>query len=167
MKTIVNRKDLLTTVFVAFLLTSFAFSQENKNTVEKAKCDIPGLTADQKAKIDELRIPHMKIMNNYKAELAKLEAELNQLEIADNVDMKKIDSKIDEIFKVKADMAKERSKHQQAVRTLLTPEQKVIFDTHAGKGRNHNKGMNCKGGHGQGQGNCQGKGPNSPQNTSN
>jgi len=167
MKTIVKRKGVLTSVLIAFLLTSFAFSQGPENRGNNAKCDIPGLTDDQKAKIDELRIPHLKVMNNYRAELDKLEAELNLLEIADSPDTKKIDSKIDEISAVENKMAKERSKHQQAVRATLTPDQKVFFDAHGGKGYGKRGGKHQGQGYGQGQGNCQGKGPNCPRNISN
>jgi Spy/CpxP family protein refolding chaperone len=94
---------------------------------------IPDLTAEQEQKIGELRMAHMKEMNNYRSELSIKQAELQKLQTADNVEMEKINAKIDEIGKLKTEMAKKRATHYQKVRALLTDEQRVFFDSRHGK----------------------------------
>ncbi len=122
-----------------------------------AKCqmmDIPGLSDEQKSKIDALKTPHQQKMLEMNAEKDKLDAELTQLEIAEKPDMAKINAKIDEITGVENKMAKERSKHHQEVRALLTPEQRVAFDSRKGCCK-QGMGMNME--HGD-QGGPQGQG---------
>ncbi len=93
---------------------------------------IPNLTPEQEKKIGELRTAHMKEMNNFRNDMMIENAELNKLQTEDNPDISKIDAKIDEIGKMKTEMAKKRAAHRQEVRALLTPEQRVVFDAHKG-----------------------------------
>ena len=101
---------------------------------------IPNLTPEQEKKIAELRTAHMQEMNNFRNDLMIKQAELNKLQTADNPDINKIDAKIDEIGKMKTDMAKKRAAHRQEVRAILTPEQRVVFDAHSGH-QGFGKGM--------------------------
>lgn len=134
------------------------------------------LTDDQEKKLDELRTPHMKTMQDFRADMNIKEAEYEKLMKADKPDMKAINAKIDEISKLHGDMMKERSKHQQDVRALLTDDQKVMFDAHIGMQGKHGmgqmhgmkggKGMHGKGAmmqqHRHGMGGCKGQNPPPP-----
>ncbi|MBN2486061.1 MAG: Spy/CpxP family protein refolding chaperone [Bacteroidales bacterium] len=126
-------KKAITTGLAFCLITTMAIAQGGSYKPGCSYMGIPDLSDEQKSKIEDLRVPHLKAMNLYKAEINKLKAELKVLEIADSPDAKKIDSKIDELSSVKNKMDKESSKHRMAIREILTPEQKVIFDAHAGK----------------------------------
>lgn len=143
MKTILNRKRAISLSIAAFLLTAFTFAQGPEHRGCKSHMNIPDLTEEQKAKIDELTVPHIQAMNTYKAEIDKLEAELKLLEIAENPDTKKIESKIDEITSTQNKIAKERSKHRQSIRSLLNAEQKVFFDSNCCKGPEHRGNKHC------------------------
>ena len=92
-------------------------------------------------------------------------AKLQTLRTAKNVDMKAINNLIDEKAMLKADQMKARAAHHQEIRSLLTDEQRIIFDSFKGmrKGAGRNGGMGqgyrCDGfGRGQGRGQGQGRG---------
>lgn len=97
---------------------------------------IPNLTAEQEQKISALRTAFLKDMMSYKSDLNIRQAELQKLQTADNPDMNKINAKIDEIGKIKTEMAKKRATHLQQVRALLTDDQKLAFDS-----MHHRKGF--------------------------
>ena len=166
MKRFFNKQKQILTVLAAMILTSVSMAQGPGKGVCKAFGNIPNLTDDQKTQIDQLRTSHMKEMTTYRADLDKLQAELRQLEIVDNPDMKKIDAKIDEISSVKNKMTKERTNHRLAVRGLLTPEQKVYFDANCGyrQGKGNHQGKGYGRGMGNGSGMGAGKGAGCPRN---
>jgi Spy/CpxP family protein refolding chaperone len=112
------------------------------------KMMLPDLTDEQVAKIKTLRIEMMKQLNPLRAELKEKMAHLNTLSIAEKPDMKAINTTIDEIGALKTKMMKIHAKFRQDVRALLTDDQRVIFDSKAGKMMGH--GM--KGHHGSGKG---------------
>ena len=160
-KTINLRK--ITAVMIGMMLTVSLIAQRGRgpgtfNTDRPERghsCHaLPDLTEEQEQKIDELKITQMKETNAFRSDVIIKRAELQKLCTADKADMEKINAKIDEIFKIKTEMAKQRAAHIQKVRVLLTDEQRVIFDTRHGKqgkgmrmgrGRFHRSG----GGHGQ------------------
>lgn len=119
---------------------------------------IPDLTDEQEQKISDLRMAHMKEMNSYRSDLSIKRAELQKLQTADDADMNKINSKIDEIGKIKTEMSKSRAAHLQNVRALLTDEQRVFFDS----GHNHRKGQGMKMGRKGFHGLREGTGPDRP-----
>ncbi len=96
------------------------------------------LTEDQKTEIENLKIPHRKEMLNLNTQLMEKRAKLNTLLIADNPDMKAINSVIEDMGKTRTAIQKGRISHRMKVRSLLNDEQKVIFDANMLKGR---KGM--------------------------
>lgn len=91
---------------------------------------IPDLTEEQETKINELWVKHLDKVSDLRLDIDERYLQLARLEKADSPDSKAIDQKIDEIFELKKQQAKLRSKHQQQVRALLTDEQKIYFDTH-------------------------------------
>jgi Spy/CpxP family protein refolding chaperone len=86
--------------------------------------NIPNLSDEQKAKLEKLHAEHQKLMPAAKADMEKLHAEMQGL-MKDPVDIKKVEAKIDEAAKMKADMMKKCLAHRLAVKALLTDEQKA------------------------------------------
>lgn len=137
-----NNQRILTVAIVSIILSASAFAQRNGNNSYCNRQALPDLTEVQSEKIAEYRTNHIAEMTRVKAELRVLKAELFQLEIAEQADIKQINAKIDEISVLKTKMTKSHYKHRQDVRSLLTEEQKVVFDANRGKrfGRGHGKG---------------------------
>ena len=151
-----------------------AFSQK-KTCSDKGgnQCQNLDLTKDQQKKMDEMRTVMMKERLQFQNQVAEKKAHLKTLSMADEPNMTEINKTIDEMYALKAEFAKKKAAHQQDVRNLLTPEQRLKFDMkHANKGMGmrgpghgqgnccpgHGQGMGCQGqGHGQGMG-CQGQG---------
>lgn len=140
-----------------FLLMFSAFShvagQPAINPGMPAWCScIPGITSDQEEKIRKLQTEHLKEMQNYRNQLNENRARYQTLMTAVQPDMKAINANIEERSKIKAEMEKKRAAHLQAVRQVLTDEQRVIFDQHSFRGKGYK-------GYGYGSGHCCGFGP--------
>lgn len=143
MKRKTNFSMILVTIFavVAFSLPMMAASE--CHVKGDGCCDqIPNLTEAQKAKIQKLHIEGQKKMISLNAELKKQELDLKAL-MMEQKSGKEVDAKIDEIFKIKARILKECLANCNAVRNLLTDEQKKHFDlkvcigTDCGHGSKH------------------------------
>lgn len=144
METIRNKSRVILSA-LALLIAVGAMSQRQDNNqgalVEKRGLKyIPDLTEEQMSKIDDLRTSHLEKMIKQKAKVQVLQSELRELEIAENADMVKINTKIDEISALKTMMAKERSAHRQDIRKTLTKEQQLYFDNHMAHMRGSHNG---------------------------
>lgn len=125
-------------------------------------CRIPDLTDAQQKKLDQLRTAHWKEMSDYRNQLNEKHARLQTLQSADKADMNAINTLIDEIGKIKTQMAKATAAHRQEVRGELTEQQRVFFDQRRGRGfgpgYGHGKGFRGGKGHRGGgfgfRGNC-------------
>jgi len=109
----------------------------------KAMVEELALTKDQLKKMDEMRSTHRKEMIPIRAQLQVKQIELNELFTSDAA-IGTINSKIDEISKLKTDMAKKKAAHRVAMRQLLTPEQREIWNSMPGmrgKMGGHGKAM--------------------------
>lgn len=138
----------LALLIIATLLSFSTFAQDGNDKCpangKETKCsNIPNLTPDQQTKITNLKTSHMKEMQDFKNQLGEKEAHLNTLRTADKPDMAAINKTLDEIGVIKVNMSKKREQHIQDVRSLLTAEQKVYFDS-KGHHKGHGKG-GCKG----------------------
>ena len=122
---------------------------------------IPGLNEDQKTKIKDIHVAHMKEVQALRNQMGELKAKQKTLSTAEKPDQKAIDANIDEISKVQNQMMKKMSATHQKVRALLNDEQKLWFDNHAGRNGMH-KGQGMRSGNcpymGQGMGKGQGQG---------
>jgi Spy/CpxP family protein refolding chaperone len=118
------------------------------------------LTPEQQKQIDALKLNLIKERISVQNLIDEKKAHLKTISTGDNVDLVAVNKTIDELFVLKADMAKKHETFKQDVRKLLTAEQKVMFDIHAGKGRGEGKGQGC-GMKGMGNGGCrmEGNGP--------
>jgi Spy/CpxP family protein refolding chaperone len=93
---------------------------------------IPDLTDEQKAQLEKLQIEHMKNVQPLHNQLAEKQAQLHTLSTAEQVDMSKINGLIDEIGKIRTEMMKERERHHQAIRKMLTEKQRLFIDNRPG-----------------------------------
>lgn len=91
---------------------------------------IPDLTDAQKESIKKIRLAAQKDMLPLRNQINEKMAHLQTLNTAEKADMKAIDKTIDEVYALKADMAKTQAKSRQEVRKLLTEEQRLVFDSH-------------------------------------
>lgn len=114
---------------------------------------IPDLTDQQKQEIKVLRTAHLKEVQQTKNQMDIKRAELKALQTADSPDLDAINKKIEERSALRTDLEKKSAAHKQAIRALLTDDQKVYYD----KNMNHkgSKAHNCSG-HKSGH-NCAGK----------
>ena len=94
---------------------------------------LPNLTDEQRNKMQELRISHLKVVQPINNELKLKYAELRILTTAEKADQKAVDKKIDEIYSLKTKKAKMSQAHKQSIRALLTDEQRIIFDSRQGR----------------------------------
>ena len=144
---------LLSVAAFVLVLTGFALAQiEGKGPQDSPRHRMlrehePGmfarleLTDAQKEQIEKLRTQHMKNVLPLRNELGELRAELRTLSTVDKVNMTDINKKIDEMGKVQTELMKERAAHRQQIRSLLTDEQRVKFDSHFGRGAIGRGGM--------------------------
>lgn len=92
---------------------------------------IPDITPEQETSIRELHLKLMGAIVPMQAHARELQAHLESLSVAEVPDMKAINTTIDQISQTRADIAKLRMKFRMDVRALLTPEQRVVFDSKA------------------------------------
>ncbi len=151
-------KRLTVTALVILIGLGAAFAQKGPRYGEghqgygQGPLNLPGLTDDQKEQIETLRAENLKTMLPLRNTLQEKKARLMTLQSAEKADMKAINGLIDEISAIKTQMAKQRAAHHQQVRSVLTDEQRVVFDSRPrGMGRGHGHG---KGHHGRGYNNC-------------
>jgi Spy/CpxP family protein refolding chaperone len=118
------------------------------------------LTPEQQKQIDALKLTLIKESITQKNLIEEKKAHLKTISTGDNVDLVAVNKTLDELFALKADMAKKHEAFKQDVRKLLTADQKVMFDIHAGKGHGDGMREGC-GMKGMGTGGCkmQGNGP--------
>ncbi len=133
--------------------------QNQRNFEPGQRCfNMLDLTTEQQEKINILRVKQLEQMLPYRNETQEMRAKSQTLRTAKNVDMKAVNSLIDEKAELKAEQMKTRAAHHQEIRNLLTDEQRVIFDNFRGMGRggeNVGMGQGFRGngfGRGQGQG---------------
>ncbi len=112
---------------------------------------LPDLTDAQKDQMKAIHIKGMKATQPLKNAIMEKRAHLNTLSSADKADIKAINKQIDDISVLQASIKKVRAANKQEIRSLLTDEQRVIFDARRG-GFSHHKG-------GQGMKGCDGNGP--------
>ena len=115
-------------------------------SVYEASCWTETLTEDQKAKRAKMRLEFKKVKYLIKAQIKVKKVELATLVTQDNPDQNAIDKKIDEILELKKKKMQKKYAYKVALRNILTPEQRVLFDmkmlkkAYKGRGHGHKKG---------------------------
>lgn len=86
-------------------------------------------TDEQKETIKKLRLETAKEVKPLKNELRELMAHQQTLTTEDNADLNAINKNIDKISEIKAEMAKVMAKQHQEIRSQLSEEQLIKFDS--------------------------------------
>lgn len=95
------------------------------------------LTPGQASEISGLRLSLKKDLAAGKAKLGLKEAEIDGLLVSDAPDRAALDKLIGEAAELKKEMMKARYAHMVKVRSLLTAEQKAVFDMEVLSGNRH------------------------------
>ena len=158
----------ITTICSIFLFTNSVLAQNNQTRkvttvrVQSAQEVNPAnaalkLTDDQKAKIKDLRIEHMKATQSLRAQNAELVAHLKTLNLAEKPDNKAIFKAIDEMTAMRGDIMKRNITFRQSIKAILTPEQIKAMELRKMNGRfamgarNQNRGQQGNRNFGRGQ----------------
>ena len=158
----------ITTICSIFLVTNSVLAQNNSQKkvttvrVQTARVidqvNAPNkLTDDQKAKIKDLRIEHIKALQTLKAQNQELTAHLKTLNLAERPDNKAIFKTIDDITAIHGDIMKRNITFRQSIKALLTPEQIKAMEMSRMNGRfgmggrNQNSGQQGNRNFGRGQ----------------
>ncbi|MHC1708590.1 MAG: Spy/CpxP family protein refolding chaperone [Bacteroidales bacterium] len=102
--------------------------------------NIPDVSQDQEIKIEKSRIEMLKNITPLENQIDEKEARLKSMNAEDNIDQAGIDKTIDEIADLNAKVAKLQNKHIQEIRSFLTEDQKVYFDSNPRPNFGKNKG---------------------------
>ncbi len=89
---------------------------------------LPDLTEEQQADIRELRLQQIERNTNYRNQMAELRARKRTLMTAAE-DTESMNELIDEMTALRNVHMKENVQHRQALRELLTDDQRIIFDS--------------------------------------
>lgn len=116
------------------------------------------LSDEQQEQIADLRTGHLKKMTDLRNQMREKRARLQTLTTGDNYNEREANRVIEELGTIHTTMMKERTSHRQEVRSLLTEDQQVIFDSRNGRRMGQGMGRN-RGGRGFGMGYGGGYGP--------
>jgi Spy/CpxP family protein refolding chaperone len=108
---------------------------------------IPNLTEDQEKKLRELRTPHAKEVLPLKNQLSEKRAHLKTLQTVEKADLNAINATIDDMAQLQSQLMKKNAAHTQAIRKLLTDDQRIAFDTRASVGRKFHQHRRMVGDH--------------------
>ena len=87
------------------------------------------LTAEQQTAMKSMRLKLQQELLPIRNKFGENRARLRTLSTVENADMKAINKVIDSNSQLTANMAKLRAANRQAVRKLLTEEQRIMFDS--------------------------------------
>jgi Spy/CpxP family protein refolding chaperone len=102
-----------------------------------APFDLPDLTPDQQTRIKKADLKHMSELTPLENQIREKSARLSTILITIPVDQKQADQVADEIGKTAASILKARISHDQELRSILTPDQQVVFDSRPKPWLNH------------------------------
>ena len=125
---LISALGMLLVLYLSPMVMAQCKGHGEKHGAQKCEGHNLNLTEEQKSKIEELRLAHHKKILPLKTDLNNKKTELKLLMAIDNPDMKKIESVIEEMGKIKVQIHKSCIQHKLEVRKLLTPEQQKKFD---------------------------------------
>ena len=137
---------LITFVFTLFLSVSLVFSQPMGKGMRpdfdsgKRLMKQLDLSIEQMNQMKKLRLEHQKEMLPIQTKIKTARLEMETLKL-DQADQNSVEKKIEDIGKLKIELQKKRYAHHQAVREILTDEQKAIFDSLPKKMGRHSRGF--------------------------
>ncbi len=146
-------KNFVFFVALFVLFVSFeSFGQRGMRGNQYGECILPDLTEEQQTQIEALRTERIAATTQHRAEMNELRARKRSLTLAENPNMNEINAIIDQMAQKRATQLKALEEHRQEVRNLLTPEQRVIFDSRARNLGRMGQGDGYRRGAGGGQG---------------
>lgn len=104
-----------------------------------------GLDEKQAGEFKELHLKMKKESIKKKAEIKIAELELREMLDADPVDMKTVETKVRQIESLRSELKLQHIRTHEAVKAMLTPEQKEKLDTFMGMGMKMGRGMGMTG----------------------
>lgn len=131
--------QLLSMLLGVILLTGLAFAQGPGNPPvgperpmfgQKAPMSRLGLTDQQQAKIEKLRLQFEKEMLPLRDKVKSLNTEYRLMVIDEKASKAQLKAQLDKISALRTTMALKRAEHQRQIRNLLTDEQKLKYDQH-------------------------------------
>lgn len=99
------------------------------------------LTPEQVAKIKELRLAFEKDTLQLRTDIKSKEINLRELRQAASPDLNQINAAIDELFRLRAELAKKEAAQQLALQAVFTPEQRAKMETYRLFGFGHRPAM--------------------------
>ena len=90
--------------------------------------DLPDLTLDQRDKVKKADLKQMSEMTPLRNQMHEKKTRLSTLLSTIPVDQKQVDQLADEIGKTVSTMLKVQIRHDQDLRSILTPDQQILFD---------------------------------------
>lgn len=134
-------------------------SQRGNQDGARACINIPELTQEQEAKIQAIRAERINQTTAHRAKMDELRASQRKLRLAENPNMAEIDKVIDQMASLRARHMKANAAHHQSIREVLTPEQRVMFDSRTGDRPRFEQRNMRKSDFGRGQGRFQDNAP--------
>ena len=95
------------------------------------------LSDEQKEQMKDLRVAFMADTKDEKNALNEKRAKLRTLTTVDKVNANAVNGLVDEMASIRATITKKRLANMQKVRSILTEEQRTMFDAKSGKMRHH------------------------------
>ncbi len=116
--------------------------QQGKEALEKGPRgpNIPNLTEEQKEQMHAFKIAFEKEALPLKNQVGEKEARLRTLTTAESYDERAVNKVIEEIGELKTEVMKLKVAQGQQVKSILTEEQIVAFNSQIGKGPKQGKG---------------------------
>lgn len=135
------KNKLIFSIGLAILLLSATcvFGQRGRNAERprnepRQECLVENLTPEQEAKIQQLRTAQVEKRLKHRSQMDELRARQRTLMLEKNPDMNAVNAVVDQMTALRGEMMKESIRHRQAIRSLLTDEQRVKFDAHSQRG---------------------------------
>lgn len=129
---------ILVVIILSGLSLKSIYSQPKCEGKKEGKCCeltqmIPNLTDEQKKKIEQLQVSHLKEIQPLKDQMIEKRAHLRTLRNA-GASEQDINKTIDEITSLENQIMKKCEAHYKAISSLLNDDQKVYFKQHCCKG---------------------------------
>ncbi len=156
------RNFFVIAIVIFFAINSDVFAQRGQRGNQegaRACLNIPELTQEQEAKIQAIRTERINQTTTHRAQMDELRARQRTLRLAENPNMAEIDRVIDQMASLRGRHMKANAAHHQSIREILTPEQRVAFDSRTGDRPRFEQRNMRRSDFGRGQGRFQDNGP--------
>ena len=97
------------------------------------------LSQEQREQVKEQRLAFYKAVLDEENQVGELRAKKRTILSGDPVDKNKLYACLTELNQLQVQIQKERISHHQDIRSLLTEEQRIVFDVHNHHGKKHGK----------------------------